>query len=76
MIRFTIPYKKAIRKLNPMRGTKSWDMVASTAYLPSPGQEKMISVITAPESNLPNMTPINVMIGRRAFLKIYLRLIT
>ena len=40
--------------------------MASTAHLPRPGQEKIVSTTTAPPNRNPNWSPISVTTGIRA----------
>ena len=46
---------------------KSFFSIASRIMVPTPGQAKTVSVMTAPPSRPPNCSPITVMIGRSAF---------
>ena len=47
--------------------------MASTRRLPTPGQEKMLSMTIAPPSIWPRLIPRTVMVGRRAFFRACLR---
>lgn len=43
--------------------------MASIANLPTPGQEKIVSIMTAPPSNTPKDNPTKVIIGTNELLR-------
>ena len=68
-IRFTVMMRRANRKRAACTTGKSYVRIAFNSRLATPGQEKTVSVTTAPPTRNPNCNPTRFTTGMRAFLK-------
>ena len=60
--------------MQPVASVMSRVLMAETVRRPMPGQEKTVSIATAPPSRLPSVEPNTVMMGISAFFSACLRM--